>query len=255
VIGLGTFVPPVAQGVPATGGAVAEVRSALLTAIHERYRSNPRSRQTAVGPSQVGHPCGRNLAFLASGHPRSEQYNDPWPSILGTAAHAWLAETLEQYPTIWITERRVHVGGGMSGSGDAFHIPTGTVVDFKVLGNTTFTQLRNEDPASAYWFTGGGQTYRTQLQCYGTGFVNAGFQVRHVTLAVLGRAKRLSDLYMVPWEYDPAVSQRALARLQAARTLASAGVHPMAVPAQPGHCHFCPFKGSESDGLCEAGNN
>lgn len=251
---LGTFVPPAAQGVPAAGGVAGLVRADLLTAIHGRYRNNPRSLQAAVGPSQVGHPCARNLAFLAAGHPRSEQYNDPWPSILGTAAHAWLAETLDPLPD-WITERRVHIGGGMSGSGDAFHVPTGTVVDFKILGNTTFTQLRNEEPDAPYWFAGGGQTYRTQIQCYGTGFVNAGFQVRHVALAILGRAKRLSDLFMVSWGYDPAVSAHALARLQAARLLATAGVHPMAVPAQPGHCHFCPFKGSESDGLCEAGSN
>ena len=255
MIGLGTFVPPAAQGEPAAGGVAGLVRADLLTAIHDRYRSNPRSRQVAIGPSQVGHPCGRNLAFLASGHPRSEQYNDPWPSILGTAAHAWLDETLAQYPTKWVTEKRVNAGGGLSGNLDAFHIPTRCVVDFKVLGNTTFTQLRNSPPEAEYWISGGGQTYRTQIQTYGTGMINGGYPVEHVALAIFGRAKRLSDMFMIPWVYDPAVSAHALRRLQAARTLAAAGVHPMAVPAQPGHCHFCPFKGSETDGLCEAGSN
>lgn len=256
---LATFAPAAGPGEPPAAGALPQVRDALLAAINTKYRTTPRHLQTAIGPSQVGHPCRRNLMFMASGRDRSQSWTDPWPSILGTAAHSWLGEALEARPGEWISERRVHIAPGLSGSADAFHVPTGTVVDFKVLGETAFRELLRHasSPAAPYWTEGDGVQYYTQIHSYGTGFANAGHPVRHVALAIFGRAKMLSAMYLVSWAYDPAVTQRALANLEAVRLLARAGVDPLVVPANPTKkgCLYCPFRGREADGLCESGLN
>jgi len=298
---LTTFVPPAGSGDAAAGGGLPEVRTALLSAINAAHRGSARSRQTAIGPSQYGHPCGRHLVYMASGWDRSGGFTDPWPSILGTAGHAWLDTALRKanaegrqeltgsgdwcpaYPRsdrrqrhnsrddltcatcrkqlwtapTWITEQRVTVAPGLSGQGDAFHVPTGTVVDFKILGGTKFTELRKTPPESNYWTKGDGQQYFRQIQGYGLGFINAGYAVNHVALAIFGRSKRLSDMYLITWPFDRAVVTETLGRLDAARTLAAAGVAPLAVPARPstGACFFCPFKGAEAKGLCEKGKN
>lgn len=296
---LGTLKPPPAsQAQPDAGGPVPQVRADLLTAIHAAHRGSARNKQTAIGPSQIGHPCGRHIAYMAAGRDRTQRFTDPWPSILGTAGHAWLDIALQKAnddarrpmpgvqacaapaathgqhnsrdmitcdycrvqlwtsPT-WITEARVDVGLGLSGSLDAFHVPAGCVVDFKILGNTKFDELRKTPPESNYWTLGDGRTYRTQIQAYGTGAVNRGHLVSSVALAIFGRAKRLDQMFMVAWDYDPAVAQWALARLESARLLAAAGVDPLAIEPTPseGGCFYCPFKGSERDGLCEKGRN
>ncbi len=256
---LGTFVPPAAPGVPAAGGGwLPEVRADLLDAIHAKHRNGARSLQTAIGPSQAGHPCPRHLLFMATGHDRTQSFVDPWPSILGTAGHSWLAEALDAQPAgTWLSERRVDVGAGLSGRSDAFHIPHGAVVDFKILGNTKFHEIANKPSDDPYWTTGDGVQYFKQIQSYGTGMANQGYPVRNVALAIFGRSKRLSDLFMVSWPYDPTVSAAVLSRLASVKTLAAAGVHPMAVPAvkTKSGCYYCPFRGTEAQGLCEEGEN
>jgi hypothetical protein len=234
------------------------MRAALLDAVWSHYRGAARSVQTAIGPSQVGHPCPRNLLFMASGHSRAESFVDPWPSILGTAGHSWLDDALGAQPAgTWLTSSRVNVGGGLGGTTDAFWVPDGAVVDFKILGNTKFLEIQREPPESAYWTTGDGQQYYVQIQSYGTGMANKGLSVRNVALAIFGRSKRLSDMYIVSWPYDPAVSARALSRLTSVKTLAAAGVNPMAIPAVPtkAGCYYCPFRGTEAQQLCEEGTN
>lgn len=260
---LGIFVPAAERTDPSAAGVLPEVRRALLDAVYAKYRNAPRSQQTAIGPSQVGHPCGRYLAFMASGRDRTQQFTDPWPSIVGTAVHSWLGEAIEAVPLTndvfheWVSEQRVQVGAGLGGSADAYHVPSATVVDFKVLGDSAYREIKSHGPDDEYWTKGPGQTYYTQLQCYGLGFANTGRPVRNVSLAVFGRAKPLSAMFLVPWTYRPEVAEAALERLHNARMLAAAGVDPMIVDPKPDKksCYYCPFRGREADGLCESGEN
>jgi hypothetical protein len=107
----------------------------------------------------VGTPCVRQLAFQMSEIEGSRDVHDPWPSILGTATHAWLADAFhhannvarqEGQPAPWHLERRVNVGFGLQGSCDCFHEPTGTVIDWKVLGNTQHAKYSQDEMSETY---------------------------------------------------------------------------------------------------------
>lgn len=115
------------------------LRGVILETIRNHANNSERSLQKRIGPSQVGTPCHRRLAFEMSGLPETRDLNDPLASILGTAFHTWLAECFAKAnpawpaPPIWLLENKVDVGFGLRGSSDVFHIPTGTVLDWKGL--------------------------------------------------------------------------------------------------------------------------
>lgn len=246
---LGTFAPKGQTAHPDSTG----LRSTLIHAIRDASANAPRSLQRAVGPSEVGTPCSRQLAFkLSRTEPARDVDHDPMPSIIGTATHDWLAEAMVRQnrllvaagkPARWLVEQRVRVGPGLGGSADLFDIETGCVFDWKVLGNTTYAQYTAEGPS---------RPYRVQTHCYGAGFVNAGYTVNRVAIVFLGRAKRLSDMHIWSEPFDPQVATDALARAGTVASLLESGVAPMRFPATPstGTCRWCPFKGRVEDGYC-----
>lgn len=229
------------------------LRSTIIHDIKAYAASRPRQLQTEVGPSQVGTPCSRQLAYQVAETPPNndrKDIHDPWPSIVGTATHAWLADAMEYanrqaaeqgLPQPWHVERRVDVGLGLEGNADVYHI-SGVVLDYKVLGNTTYRQYTTEGPS---------QTYRTQAHCYGFGYLRAGFDVKRVAIGFFGRSKKLSDLHIWSEPFDADIALHALKRLRTVHQLVSAGVDPTRVPATPGGaCWYCSWRGPESDGFC-----
>ncbi len=125
------------------------LRDLIIDNIRHAADNAPRSLQRHIGPSQVGTPCDRQLAYYLAGTRESRSFMDPWPSIVGTATHVWLADAMENHnqrliaegkPPRWHLEKRVSVGLGMSGSCDCFDEVTGTVLDWKILGNTQYAK-------------------------------------------------------------------------------------------------------------------
>jgi hypothetical protein len=215
-----------------------------IIGIVKAYADNaPRSQQKRVGPSEVGTPCDRQLAYKMAGMPESRKFHDIWPSFVGTAVHGELASALEWdnqrlisegKPARWLIEHRVSVGFGLEGSSDFFDTWTGTVGDHKILGQTSYQKFVREGPS---------QTYETQAHCYGLGFARQGYEVKRVAIFAYGRAKSLTDLHVwsAPWDID--VALRALQRMRRIQSLLDSGVHPkVARPTPGGACIFCPFK-------------
>jgi hypothetical protein len=227
------------------------LRSEIIKNIRGYANSRPRSLQTTIGPSQVGTPCARQLAFQIGGREPGRDIHDPWPSIVGTATHAWLADAmewanaqalLEGKPQPWHIEKKVDVGLGLRGSCDAFHEPKKTVIDWKVLGDTQHREYATGDMSTVY---------RVQAHCYGFGYYRAGYDVERVAIGLFGRAKKLSDLHIWSEPFDPEVALRALKRLKIIQQAIAAGRDPMAIPATPGGaCYFCSYKGKAEDGYC-----
>lgn len=192
-------------------GLAGELRAMIEAAIVNA----PRSRQAAVGPSELGMSCTRCLTHRLAG--TRQRQEAAWLPAIGTAVHAWLEDVVATQeatratlglPPRFIAEQRVtvgHVNGiPVSGSTDLFDTQTGTVIDWKVVGTTTLRKVKA---------SGASAQYRTQASLYGLGWQAAGHHVREVLIYFLPRnSVTLAD--GIPWAepFDPAPGLAALDR-------------------------------------------
>jgi hypothetical protein len=184
-----------------------DVPALLLAGIRAFQASRPRSLQRGVGPSQLGNPCDHCLAAALAGWEKGG--DDAWLPLIGTAVHELLL-TPEVYAGEWITEQRVAVGRigstEVEGNADLFHVPSGTVVDLKIVGASTLNEARRH---------GSKLQYQRQIQLYGRGFHRAGFIVRSVIIAYLPRnSPHLSDAFFDVRPYDEAIAIQTLERAE-----------------------------------------
>lgn len=250
----GAFTPKPAGG-RQTGGPGGNnpeseaLRLKIIKLMTDASNGSARSLQTAIGPSEIGHPCPRKVAYKLANVRENTSYQDPFPSIMGVAMHAWMEENLPRDE--WIPEQRVNADGReLFGHSDAYHKPTRTVVDWKFLGSTMHRQ----------WLGGYvNSTYQVQAHSYGQGFVNMGYPVDRVAVAVFCRAKTLQDLYVWSEPWDPAIAHRAFERMDILKTyIAASGASDtnraplLEIPAVAGDgCYFCMHKGKPGDGQCD----
>jgi len=209
----------------------------------------PRSLQRAIGPSELGDPCDRKLAYRIAG---VEQVNfgDPWPAIVGTSIHDWLERAINRYQSTvkdlgYLTECRVYPDPMVKGRSDLFHVPTGTVVDHKTSGADGMRKIRKGIIPDGY---------RTQVQVYGLGHRRAGREVKSVALIFYPRSGWLDDAYVWVEPYDEQVAVVALRRLyRIAYELLDYDIESnphrfQLVEPTPGDaCVWCPFYLRESD--------
>lgn len=192
---------------PTKAGAhplTAVIRDVVLDA----DRNRPRSLQRALGPSELGEPCARRLAYKLMDHPTSNNDSDPWASIVGTSVHAWLADAFLAANTRlgrirYLVEQRLSIRDGLSGSCDLYDADTATVIDHKVVGTTSMRDYRTHGPLAAY---------KAQIHLYGMGFARLGLPVKEVVLAFYPRGGTLSGLYVWGEPYDPTIATTTLAR-------------------------------------------
>lgn len=186
---------------------MSDVPALILNGIREFAASRPRSLQKEVGPSQLGNPCDHCLAAALAGWEKVEA-ETPWLPLIGTAVHALLLGEDSPWGDGWWFEHDVYVGDvgdkPVNGSADLFHAVSGTVVDLKVVGATTLNEARRN---------GSKAQYRAQVNLYGKGFRNAGYNVTTTILAYLPRnSMRLSDAFFDVQPYDEGIAADALIR-------------------------------------------
>lgn len=202
-----------------------------------------RSQQVHLGPSELGVACDRQVVEKLLGSPKTNHVSDPWPSVVGTAVHAWLAEAFTTSdPKRWLTERKVTPFEGHDGTADLYDKNTHTVFDHKVLGSSTLDKLIQHGPP---------RKYELQLIMYGAGYVAAGHMVKRVALIAYPRATATLDkLYVWERPFDASAwSQLETVRVDTSRrkTLAAlvrkGGLPLTQVPRTPSsdECFFCPF--------------
>lgn len=243
-----TFTQPVGTITEHETGAGAAIAQMIRTLIVDTANNAPRSRQRRIGPSEVGNPCTRALAYKALDWPEvSGADRDPWASIQGTAVHAWMAELFEKRDPNgerYLVEKRVTVRQGYSydstiaGSADLYDKATGTVYDWKVTGVTSLQKYRSGGP---------GDQYRIQANLYGLGMENAGEKPQRVAIVFLPRHHILEPYVWVD-DYRRDVAEQALARLDAIRELVlkldpeKNPQHWALFPTDPkAKCVFCPW--------------
>lgn len=220
------------------------IRQVVIDA--DRYA--PRSVQVALGPSEIGEPCARKLAYRLLDETRTNEDSDPWAAIVGTSVHAWLADAFEAANRRlgrirYLVEKRVQIRTGLTGSCDLFDADTMTVIDHKVVGTTNMRKYKTAhlDPSVL-------GAYRPQAHLYGVGYANLGLPVREVALAFYPRGGLLSGLHVWSEPFDPAIAQAALDRHDQILALADTlecdrnPANYRHVPRSPSHgCTYCPW--------------
>lgn len=190
--------------------AAANLKRELSDIVLWNERTSPRSRQQAIGPSEVGNICDRRIAYRIANVTGTNTYSDPWPAIVGTAIHNWLEQAINRFQREtgdrgWLPEVRVQPDEMVQGRSDLFHLPTGTVVDFKTTNADTMKKLKRGEPPSA--------GYITQINLYGLGHEKAGRRVENVALVYYPRAGWLNDAFVWHAKYDRDIANAALRRL------------------------------------------
>ena len=188
----------------------------LQAVIEDAMVNDPRSLQTTLGPSEIGCACDRCLITMltaqASGVKAPEDFA-AWLPTLGRAVHEWLEWTVLNHLAVsgsdrYLVEGRVAVGtvGGVEifGNSDVFDTHTGTVVDYKITGTTTLRSCKK---------AGAKTTYRNQIQTYGKGWEDAGYDVRSVAAWYLPRnGFTVGAGYLHQEPYDRQIALDVLAR-------------------------------------------
>jgi hypothetical protein len=231
------------------------IGEAIRAVVLDADRTAPRSLQTALGPSEVGEPCARRLAYRIMNEPSVNTDSDPWAAIVGTAVHAWLANAFTMANTRlgrirYLVEQRLLIVSGLIGSCDLFDVDHLAVIDHKVVGATAMTEYKRNGPPDAY---------RAQIHLYGKGYRKLGLPVSQVALAFYPRGGMLSGLYVWSEPFNETVADAALNRLwQITEAIVALDVehHPeryAMIPRVSGHrCTWCPWlrPGSDKGDAC-----
>jgi hypothetical protein len=232
---------------PATAGIAGQISSTVIADVKHAAATAPRSLQTAPGPSELGTPCLRRLAYkiLDSIAPldKPNTDTDPWLATIGTSVHAWMAATYQQINTDlgrdrYLIEHRVHLPYGISGSCDLFDRDAGRVIDWKLTSLDNIRKYRKNGP---------GDSYRKQGHLYGLGMQLAGETVSDVAVVFLPRGGSITDLHVWTEPYNPGLAVRTLQRYEDTK-LALGTIDPEAFPDRwvmfptaDAHCAWCPF--------------
>lgn len=212
---------------------------ALLERIEQRAMEHPRSHQTWIGPSELGTRCSRALATILAEQKPFSVAN--WYATVGTAVHTWLGEAIDSDPASeWLSELKVTVGEirgrPVVGHLDAFHLPSRTVIDFKVVGTTTLAKAKKRGFSAR-------PEYEVQPHAYGRGMEIAGIRPERVALCFLPASGALGETVYVWQEYDPTICEKALVRCAALLGMVQSHGLPWTLgrfePCEDGYCWAC----------------
>lgn len=201
----------------------------------------PRQVQVHLGPSELGVECDRQVVHKLLQLPDTNHVTDPWPSIVGTAVHAWLADAFETTdPQRWLAEKRVAPTDDHPGTADLYDTLHHRVIDHKCLGSSTHDELRTQGPPRHYY---------VQLLLYALGYIRAGYPVKSIAIAAWPRTgSSLGGLYVwhhtitdADWQLVDTVLTETKTRKDYA-ALVEAGLMTIdQVPRTPTKgCYFCP---------------
>jgi len=225
------------------------LKDTITNVIRAKSDNSPRSKVVRIGPSEIGDPCLRKLGYKLMEVPKTNSFSDPWPSVSGTAIHAWLAEAFEAVngDADWLVEHRVEARPGLSGTLDLFQRSSGTVIDHKCVGATSMKTRKAEGPT---------EQQVIQLNIYAYALELQGHEVKKVALAFYPLGGMLSGMHIWLGDYDRQVALDAMQRLDATVELIAMldpEAHPERwelIPAATSRgCSYCPWFVPGSDNL------
>ena len=184
--------------------------NALLDVVTRAGIWSPRSGQVAIGPSEVGHPCTRRIAYkLLDWDKPNEMQGGSWAAQVGTAIHAYLAEIFGKKEG-YLVEQRVNIRGNLAGTVDLYDTKNGVVLDWKTTGASKLAAYRKD---------GADPQHVIQVHLYAYGLAAQGADVKKVALAYLPTSGQLSDGYVDIRDYDENIALDAFKRLDTIHAL------------------------------------
>jgi len=193
----------------------------LLTVLHEKDANKSRSKQTQVGPSEIGG-CRRKVWYRLNDQPETNFQLKKLAAIMGTAIHSDIEKSIEAIDPngekYWV-ETEVEYDG-IKAHIDLFIPETGSVVDWKTV------KVKNLS-----YFPSAQQ--RWQVQVYGYLLEKSGkAKVKDVNLVAIARDGDESDVRIHTEPYDEVAALEALQWLANVKALTEA-------PAPEKDASFC----------------
>jgi len=175
----------------------------LLEVLHQKDANKSRSKQTQVGPSEIGG-CRRKVWYRLNDQPETNFELKKLAAIMGTAIHSEIEKSIEAIDPngekYWV-ETEVEYGG-IKAHIDLFIPGTGDVVDWK----TVKVKNLNYFPS---------MQQRWQVQVYGYLLEKSGkAKVNNVNLVAIARDGDEGDVRLHSEPYDEAMALEALAWLE-----------------------------------------
>ena len=172
----------------------------LVTALHKKENSRPRSNQVQIGPSELGG-CRRKVWYRLNDQPETNDNELKLAAIMGTAIHGAIESALDGREDLMI-ETEVEYNG-MKAHIDLFIPSSGDVVDWKTVKKQNLSYFPS-------------QQQRWQVQVYGYLLDKSGKgKPQRVNLVAIPRDGDERDIKVHTEEYDEAVALEALSWLEA----------------------------------------
>ena len=183
----------------------------LLTVLHEKDANKSRSKQTQVGPSEIGG-CRRKVWYRLNDQPETNFQLKKLAAIMGTAIHSEIEKSIEAVDPkgekYWV-ETEVEYDG-IKAHIDLFIPETGSVVDWKTV------KVKNLS-----YFPSAQQ--RWQVQVYGYLLEKSGkAKVKDVNLVAIARDGDESDVRIHTEPYDEVMALEALQWLANVKSMTEA---------------------------------
>ena len=179
----------------------------LVTALHKKENSRPRSNQVQIGPSELGG-CRRKVWYRLNDQPETNDNELKLAAIMGTAIHSAIEHALDGREDLMI-ETQVEYNG-MKAHIDLFIPESGDVVDWKTVKKQNLSYFPS-------------QQQRWQVQVYGYLLDKSGKgKPRRVNLVAIPRDGDERDIKVYSEDYDESVALEALSWLEAIKVSSEA---------------------------------
>ena len=178
----------------------------LRELIYEGSATMPRSQQKAIGMSEVGGECDREIAYKISGTTPSRFDDDPMVTIVGTGIHLVLADMFRRIDNgrgRWLIEHPVEYMG-IPGSADAYDRRKRLLIDWKSTAKSKIRRIAKDGPP---------QRYIVQSQLYAQALRAIGEDPQRIAIVYLARDGSLDDLFVWPMAVDKDIADAGVARL------------------------------------------
>lgn len=185
--------------------AIEDPKELLLHVLHNKDASRDRSKQTQVGPSEIGG-CRRKVWYRLNAQPETNENQSKLAAIMGTAIHAAIEDAIGHIDPDgkeYLVETEVS-HGDMKAHVDLFVPSTGAVIDWKTskVKNLSYFPSKQQ---------------RWQVQVYGYLLAKNGYDVKTVNLVAIARDGSEKDVKVHTEPYDEATALEAFAWLEAVK--------------------------------------